>query len=305
MFSKIKCINKIESLTPYELTIEGTHCFFCNGMLKHNCRLTAHVDMEERTVKYLSRSGKEYTTLSNLTEHIFNVMEGKEGSWVLDGECCKTLPNGEDDFQGLMKEVTRKNYTIENPQYRIFDIVTEEEFNGEVESENFDKRYEMLCNLPKDENVKVLEQELITSQEIFDKWAGYVETYNWEGFMLRKNAPYKSGRTKDLLKYKPYFDDFEAVVEGVVTGKQTYAVAGEGNKEFDGVSALVIKHKGCDVRVGGGLTKEQRIEWFKDPSLIIGKTITIKYLEETQDKDGNWSLRHPTLKCVHGEERWT
>ena len=60
---------------------------------------------------------------------------------------------------------------------------------------------------------------------------------------------------------------------------------------------------GDRVNVGGGLTKEQRIEWLKNPKLILGKTVTIKYLEETTDVNGKHSLRHPTLKFVYDGAR--
>jgi len=160
----------------------------------------------------------------------------------------------------------------------------------------------MLLNLPKNENIIILEQERITSHEVFDKWAKKVVDNDWEGFMLRKDAPFKSGRSKDLMKYKPY-DDAEYVVKDVINGKQTYAVAGEGNQEFEGVKDLVIEHKGCEVHVGSGLSKEQRLRWFEHPEEIIGKTITVKFLEETQDQNGKWSLRHPTLKFVYEDGR--
>jgi DNA ligase-1 len=50
---------------------------------------------------------------------------------------------------------------------------------------------------------------------------------------------------------------------------------------------------------------DMRRLWTKDPSLILGKTITVKYFEETIDKNGNKSLRFPTLKTIHGIERNT
>ena len=73
-YSKIKSIKKIPARTTYELSIKDTHCFFVNGMLKHNCRCHAHVDMDARTVTFISRQGKKFTTLNNLTEPVLNFM---------------------------------------------------------------------------------------------------------------------------------------------------------------------------------------------------------------------------------------
>ena len=60
--------------------------------------------------------------------------------------------------------------------------------------------------------------------------------------MLRKDEPYKSGRTKDLLKVKK-FQDAEYIVEDVVLGTATYNKGG-GAKTYNVCSAIVINHKG-------------------------------------------------------------
>jgi DNA ligase-1 len=70
------------------------------------------------------------------------------------------------------------------------------------------------------------------------------------------------------------------------------------------VKSLIIEYENTDMNVGSGLSDEQRIEWYKNPELIIGKVITVQYFEETMDsKTSIKSLRFPTLKVVHGEER--
>ena len=120
--------------------------------------------------------------------------------------------------------------------------------------------------------------------------------------MLRKDTVYHSGRTKDLLKVKK-FEDAEYVVEGIETGTMTTSMPGAGNVEYQGVTRLLITHKGNRVGVGAGLSREQRIAWMENPKLIVGKTVTVKYFEETSNKDGKFSLRFPTLKCVYEEGR--
>ena len=60
------------------------------------------------------------------------------------------------------------------------------------------------------------------------------------------------------------------------------------------VRDLVVKYKGKPLKVGSGLTKEQREKFWEDKSLILGKIITIKYFEETTNKKNNEkSLRFP------------
>jgi DNA ligase-1 len=69
------------------------------------------------------------------------------------------------------------------------------------------------------------------------------------------------------------------------------------------VGSLVIEHKGCKVNVGTGLSLAQRKRWYTNPEEIVGKVITVKFFEETQDQNGNWSLRFPALKAIYEGDR--
>ena len=313
-FSKIDIIEEIPSRTCYELEVGDTHCFFVNGILKHNCRVVCFVTKTtdengdcEYEIEFKSRQGKTFTTLDNLKPYVIDLFAfHADGNYVVDGECCMIMEDGSESFKGIMKEITRKNHTIENPCYKVFDLLTLEEFNMEVESRLFSERLKELVDDWYSSGVDakfidVIEQERIETQEDFDKWSQRVKENGWEGFMLRKDVPYKSGRSKDLLKVKKFLDD-EYVVKDVVMGKATYNEG--GHKEFDIASALVIEHKGNRVEVGSGLSKEQRIRWNSHRDEIIGKTITVQYFEETTNKQGGISLRFPVLKYVyeHGRE---
>lgn len=274
------------------------------------CKINNYMKDQEfiQEVKFYSRSGKEFTTLSNLVKPIKLFTSMLMGEWVLDGECC--IMEGENEnFNLLMREITRKNHTIENPKYKIFDIITIDEFEGRESMGDFEVRYNDLIEYyyqsqyepAVQKHLEVLEQELITSQETFDKWIQLVKDNNWEGFMLRKNAPYKRGRTKDLIKVKK-FQDNEYIVEDVLTGVVSYNE--NGVKEYDAVTALIINHKGTKVQVGSGLTKDQRLSWYSNPGDIIGKTVTVQYFEETiNKKDDSLSLRFPVLKYVYENNR--
>ena len=209
---------------------------------------------------------------------------------------------GNENFSNLMKEITRKNHTIKNPKYNIFDIILKTEFDGISKSEKFSDRLSFMNKLEQQPQVRILEQERVTSQEIIDKWINKSKENKWEGCMLRKDLPYKSGRSKDLLKIKE-MQDAEYIIKDVLTGKMIFNE--NGNKEFDVVTALVIEHKGNIVNVGSGLSKEQRLLWFNQPENIIGKQVTIQYFEETQDsKTKEYSLRFPVLKHVYEDNRF-
>lgn len=273
----------------------------CDG-----ARCIAFVDTIENKITFKSRQGKEFKTLDNLKNPLLATIRHcgfGPNVYVIDGEVCILDENGDEHFNWIMREITRKDHTIKNPHYKIFDILTYDEFTSNEISASFSIRYEMLKSIFADcDWYSVLEQERITCQEDFDRWAKKASDDEWEGFMLRKDAPYESGRTKDLLKVKNFCDD-EYIVKDVVLGSATYNE--NGAKTYPIVSALVIEHKGNRVEVGSGLSKEQRITWYNNPQDIIGKTITVQYFEETKNKKNNLiSLRFPVLKYVYEDGRY-
>lgn len=289
---KVKGVNPIDGSYYISRKLDGCRCIcYVNNVFS------------DTWVEFKSRQNKIITTLDNLVEPIKEFTKNfGPGEYVLDGEVCLMDDLGNEDFQGLMKEVTRKDHTIEKPRYNVFDLLTRSEFDGETESPNFSDRLNMMHDLlTPNKNVVLLEQELVTSQEVLDKWTNKAQELGWEGCMLRKDAPYKRGRSKDLIKIKK-FQDAEYIVEGIIDGTATYNEGGA--KEYPVVAALIITHKGNQVKVGSGLSKEQRIGWLQNPDEIIGKTITVQYFEETQDsKTGEYSLRFPVLKYVYDNGR--
>ena len=288
---KVKGVNPIDGTYFISRKLDGCRCI---------CFVTRTIS--GTYVEFKSRQNKTITTLYNLIDPVkkFTKFLGP-GEYVLDGEVCIMDENGNENFQGLMKEVTRKGHIIENPRYNVFDILTLDEFNGDETSEVFSRRLDVLNMLDENDNVKVLEQEQVTSQEVMDRWTNKAQEFGWEGCMLRKDAAYKRGRSKDLIKIKK-FQDAEYIVEGIIEGTATYNEGGA--KEYPVVAALIITHKGNQVKVGSGLSKEQRIGWLQNPNEVIGKTVTVQYFEETQDsKTGEYSLRFPVLKHVYENRR--
>ena len=119
--------------------------------------------------------------------------------------------------------------------------------------------------------------------------------------MLRKDCGYKGKRTNDLLKVKKFFDE-EYIVKGVESAIHRIIIGGI-EAEVEMLSNVIIEHKGCDVGVGSGFNQEERKLYFKNPELIIGKTITVQYFEETINQDGCHSLRFPVVKHIYENGR--
>jgi len=93
---------------------------------------------EGDTITAFSRQGKEFETLQNVIDEVATF----DGDFVLDGEVCMMDENGNEDFQGIMKQIRRKNHTIENPQFVIFDCVSTNEFDKQVGTRTLTERLE-------------------------------------------------------------------------------------------------------------------------------------------------------------------
>ena len=250
-----------------------------------------------------SRQGKQFDTLSKVEKEI---EELNVSNVVFDGELCLMNEDGSDDFQGVMKQIRRKEHTIENPKFKIFDMISLEEFNNAKGGRrNLSERLEyvnsILINPIYTNYIEVLDQELVTSEDIFNKWSKLASDNNWEGFMLRKDAPYKGKRSRDLLKVKTMHDAEYKVVDATF-GPFRHVVDG---KEIESIvlSAVIIEHKGNKVNVGSGFSFAQRQLYVQQPEDIIGKTITVQYFEESQNQDGEFSLRFPVVKCIYENGR--
>lgn len=257
-------------------------------------------------VKFYSRKGKEFHTLDVLKNELedFVALHPEYKNKVLDGEMCIIDDNGNEDFQGIMKEITRKDHTINNPSYCVFDLLELEDFNKGCSTETYKPRLNKLKTFVetiKSSHIKLIEYAYYTP-EVFDTWQKKVLDNGWEGLIARKDVPYEGKRSRNLLKYKN-FSDAEYVVKDVVLDGNATILVGGKTQRIKCVQSLVIEHKGYIVNVGSGLTQQQRIEFAEHPEHIIGKTITVQYFSETTDKEGNLSLRFPTIKYIYGRER--
>lgn len=263
------------------------------------CRMQL-VYKNENDIKCYSRKGIEFTTLQKVIDDV----KGKlPNNTVLDGELCIIDENGNEDFQSIMKVIKRKDYTIENPMYKVFDCLQMKDFEEGTSQEIYSQRVNRLNYILSNNDFKTISPVNYErySEEAFERWKQYVIDNNWEGLMFRKDTYYEGKRTSNLLKYKT-FNDAEYIVEGVEEGIVQEVINGKAHK-IKAIGSLIITHKGNKVNVGSGLTLSQRKEWHKDSSLIIGKTITVQYFEELKDQNGNYSLRFPTLKYVYDEKR--
>ena len=266
-------------------------------------RCLAVVDEKGECTLY-SRMGKEFTTLNKVKEAIeaTNII-----NTVFDGEICLIDEDGNEDFQGVMKQLRRKDHQIKNPTFMIFDGIYKPDFDKGKSKIKLSDRLQTLRTWLHDHNsrnpnqstLRYLDQTQITDGRHFDMWGQMANDGNWEGFMLRKDVGYEGKRSKNLLKVKTFHD---AEYEVLDVDFDSMRIVKDGREEYlDMLAQVWIEHKGYKVKVGSGFTQEQRLKYTQEP--IIGKTITVQYFEETKNDKGGISLRFPTVKHIYENKR--
>lgn len=215
--------------------------------------------INEKTIKYYSRMGKEYTTLEHLTPDLLNLMLVNQ---VFDGE----IYSHDYTFQEAVSFIKKLRPESKTLQYYIFDIVSNETFADRLYNMNVMEKH-----LGKNKYIKFLETELIATEErIYEKHNEYVKA-GYEGIIIRNVSGLYSlkKRSKDLQKYKEFKDE-EFIITGGTSSTGT---------EVDCVVFTVKNKKGQEFAVRPRGSFEQRKEWWNNLNTLIGKKLIVRYQE--------------------------
>lgn len=246
--------------------------------------------------KCMTRQGKEYIGLDHIIENLHTL--GLENYFV-DGELIYKNKEGLSDSEAFQKGTgiaMSKDRDKSDLKLVIFDVFPLEEFWSGKSKELYSKRKQALLEIENNirllnvlENVEVVQMcyEGTNHSEIW-KWLDYAEENDWEGIILNLDSPYECKRTKSLIKVKKFFScDIRCtgIEEGSGRNKGT-------------LGALVCNYKGNKVNVGSGFSDEDRKRIWQHPEDIIGRIVTVKYKEETKNKDGGISIQFPVFETV-------
>ena len=251
---------------------------------------------------FFSRAGKEFKTLSKVGEAI---KTSGVKNIIFDGEVCILDKKGDEDFQSIIKEIKKKDHSINFPRFIAFDTLTLEEFESGVSERTLEAR-QLELDAMMDQQLfgyylTMAQQTLINSFEEIEERLVVANEKGWEGLMIRKNTTYKGKRSPDLLKIKT-MHDAEYIVIGTTNAVQRVIVEGKEVEE-EMLKKVTIEHKGNTVDVGSGFSQEQRRYYFQNPNEIIGKQICVQFFEESQNMAGEYSLRFPVIKAIYETNR--
>ena len=212
----------------------------------------------------------------------------------VDGELTVGPPNAPDLIQ-RMGEVRRTEGEPDFTFY-VFDLFDE----PEREFWKRQARLETLVWEYDDPRIVFLPHEMIHDHRELDKAEAFALKQGYEGLILRDpNGPYKYGRSTEnegwMMKLKRWTDD-----EMEITGweeefeNQNKAEVNElgRTKRSKKKGGLVGKGRlgawlgkdiktGVEVRVGSGITAEQRIEWWRIKEQLRGEIVTYKHFDQT------------------------
>jgi ATP-dependent DNA ligase len=218
-----------------------------------------------------SRQRKAYPHL----EHIEKVIRLLPKGLILDGELFTT----EFDFQSIVGLVKKKTLTPEELllhnkiQLHLYDVIdTEEDF--ETRYAMLEQVFERYGDLFDDVLQLCPTEEIEKAEDLEAKHDEYVDL-GYEGLMIRnKDGMYLTGpRSNDLLKMKKFSDD-----EFEIVGFKD----GEGREEGCVIWQCKTK-EGATFHCRPEGTLEEKKELFKHGADYIGKFLTVRYQELTND----------------------
>lgn len=276
--------------TPLDkVKLKGNEYIYISQKL-NGCRCVSIGD------KLFTRSGKEYTGLDHI---VSDIQKLNLPDIVFDGELIRKNTDGKSDsenFQIGAGIANSKDTDKSCLEYVIFDWLYATAFMfGESKTKYGQRKKYLVDEIAKkikENNIKNLRIVPMwyegTDHSQIQKWLEYAENTDKEGVILNLDTTYKCKRTKELIKVKCFYDcDLKCFDVEQGTGKNANTLG-----------AILCEYKGNIVKVGSGFTDEQRNYYWNNSDKIIGKIVTVKYKEETQNKDGSYSLQFPVFQTV-------
>ena len=245
---------------------------------------------ENGQVSFFTRAGQKYEGLVDLEQEM---TEQLPDGLCLDGEITlldnEGIPSKEAYKQAI--KITRADGEKHGVKMLVFDAMLAEEFRAQKCERVWEERRRALNmifgsrSLTYFELLPVLYQGEDTT--MITKLLDEAVANQQEGVMINiVLAPYEFKRTNYLLKCKK-FNTCDLMVVGFEEGTGKYVGK---------LGAFICEYKGGFVKVGSGLTDEQRQEIWWNLTRYQDCIIEVSYFEETKDATGQPSLRFPTFK---------
>ena len=251
--------------------------------------------------KCMTRQGKEYKGL----DHIIADLQKLVGTdTFVDGELVYKNKEGLSDsaaFQLGTGLAMSKSDDKSDLKLVIFDIFPLSEFWSGKSKETYSQRHKRLKDLQVEIVMEELEENLEVVEMFYDgydhseiwKWLDYAEEHDYEGCIVNLDACYECKRTKNLLKVKKFKEiDLRCTGVNIATSGKYKGLLG----------SITCKYGDSTVDVGSGFDDSTRKYYTDNQDEIVGRIISIKFKEETVNKNGGKSLQFPILIAVREDK---
>jgi len=229
--------------------------------------------IKNRDVTLFARSGR---VIEGLTD-IESVLRANFNNVTLDGELLYNDPMNlaEDTFRKTMEIIGSKG-NKKDIIYNVFDIINDKKYKYRrsmletlIPETDFTHKIPLLYHGDDIDKVFKIRDEMIEDGS--------------EGVMINiGDAFYQKKRTKDLIKLKQV-NDSDGLVKAIYEGEGKYK-----NK----LGAIDITYKDSIVRIGSGFTDDERVKYWNNPELLVGKVGTYKFTTVSHnEKDNTVNLR--------------
>ena len=229
--------------------------------------------IKNRNVTLFARSGR---VIEGLTD-IESVLRANFNNVTLDGELLYNDPMNlaEDTFRKTMEIIGSKG-NKKDIIYNVFDVINDKKYKYRrsmletlIPETDFTHKIPLLYHGDDIDKVFKIRDEMIEDGS--------------EGVMINiGDAFYQKKRTKDLIKLKQV-NDSDGLVKAIYEGEGKYK-----NK----LGAIDITYKDSIVRIGSGFTDEERVKYWNNPELLVGKVGTYKFTTVSHnEKDDTINLR--------------
>lgn len=266
--SKIK---KIEYPVFLQPKLDGVRCLM---IVRFNVGI-------EKPIMFLSRSGKEYTTLDHISKDIGNYCFTKGEmpiEFILDGE----IYSDELTFQEITQAVKKQQPKSLKLKFRAYDIV-----NDAPQHARKDMVFDLVKRINSSNIIPVLTITASTKDDVkyhHDKWV----QEGYEGAMIRLyNGKYAQGqRSRDLIKVKEFDEnEFE------------FLRFEKGLRDED-LIAVCKTSTGKEFKAKMTGNKQHKQNLFENESQLVGCPLTVKYFGYTDEG----SIRFPIGKIFRNYE---
>lgn len=224
-----------------------------------------------------TRNGKKYISCLHIQE-ILKPLFLKFPNYILDGE----IYTHDYPFEKIMSLVRKIKPTKEDleeskrlVQFHIYDGVVNDKNLGYIERYEIIKK-EIEKAIGKNKSIAFAEYLILDNEKQIDIYHDQFVREGYEGAMIRiLNVSYENKRSKNLLKYKKFFDDEFEIID---------IIEGIGNRQNMAGSLLLKTKEGKQFNSGIKGGEDYYKELMKNKSKLIGKYATVRY-QNLSDKE--------------------